>query len=198
MLKDFKAFVTRGNVLDLAVAVILGASFGAIVTSMVNDIVMPPIGLILHHVDFKDLFVCLNGHSYPDSGGRQSRVGAGPGLRPVSEYGDQLPDRRSGRLHRGAGCEQAAARAGPTRRQHQGLRLLLYADSDSGDALPALHVPVDGLRTQYSRRFPRRSAACPQRSRARNTGSRGAVCSSAPGGSMLILKFPRPHGRIRL
>ena len=64
MLKDFKAFVMRGNVMDLAVAVILGASFGGIVTSMVNDVVMPPIGLILGHVDFKDLYLCLNGQTY--------------------------------------------------------------------------------------------------------------------------------------
>lgn len=64
MLKDFKAFVMRGNVLDLAVAVILGAAFGAIVNSLVNDIVMPPIGRILGHVDFKDLFISLNGQSY--------------------------------------------------------------------------------------------------------------------------------------
>ncbi len=64
MLKDFKEFVMRGNVLDLAVAVIIGAAFGAIITSMVNDIVMPPIGLLLGRVDFKDLYVSLNGHSY--------------------------------------------------------------------------------------------------------------------------------------
>jgi large conductance mechanosensitive channel len=64
MLKDFKAFVMKGNVLDLAVAVIIGAAFGAIVTSMVNDIVMPPIGLMLGHVDFKDLFISLNGNAY--------------------------------------------------------------------------------------------------------------------------------------
>src|SRR5690348_6090310 len=65
MLKDFKAFVMRGNVLDLAVAVIIGAAFGAIVTSLVNDVIMPPIGLVLGKVDFKDLFVSLNGQSYP-------------------------------------------------------------------------------------------------------------------------------------
>ena len=64
MLKNFKEFVMRGNVLDLAVAVIIGAAFGAIVTSMVNDIVMPPIGLVLGHVDFKDLFISLNGQHY--------------------------------------------------------------------------------------------------------------------------------------
>src|SRR6476659_10318691 len=55
----------KGNVLDLAVAVIIGVAFGAIVTSLVNDIIMPPIGLILGNVDFKDLFVSLNGQSYP-------------------------------------------------------------------------------------------------------------------------------------
>lgn len=64
MLKEFKAFVMRGNVLDLAVAVIIGAAFGAIVTSLVNDVIMPPVGLLLGHVDFKDFFVSLNGQSY--------------------------------------------------------------------------------------------------------------------------------------
>jgi len=61
VLKDFKAFVLRGNVLDLAAAVILGAAFGKIVTSLVDDILMPPMGLMLHGVDFKDLFIDLSG-----------------------------------------------------------------------------------------------------------------------------------------
>ena len=65
MLKEFKDFVMRGNVLDLAIAVIIGGAFGAIVTSLINDVLMPPIGLALGHVDFKDLFVSLNGQSYP-------------------------------------------------------------------------------------------------------------------------------------
>jgi large conductance mechanosensitive channel len=64
MLKEFKAFIAKGNVLDLAVAVIVGGAFGAIVTSAVNDIIMPPIGLILGKVDFKELFVPLDGKSY--------------------------------------------------------------------------------------------------------------------------------------
>lgn len=81
MLKDFKAFVMRGNVLDLAVAVIIGAAFGAIVTSMVNDIVMPPIGLILGHVDFKDLFISLNGQTYANLAAAKA-AGA-----PVIAYG---------------------------------------------------------------------------------------------------------------
>ena len=64
MLKEFKEFVMRGNVLDLAIAVIIGGAFGAIVTSLINDVLMPPIGLALGHVDFKDLFLSLNGQSY--------------------------------------------------------------------------------------------------------------------------------------
>ena len=64
MLKEFKDFIMRGNVLDLAIAVIIGAAFGGIVTSMVNDVLMPPMGLALGKVDFKDLFVSLNGQTY--------------------------------------------------------------------------------------------------------------------------------------
>jgi large conductance mechanosensitive channel len=59
MLKEFKEFVLRGNVVDLAVGVIIGAAFGAIVTSLVNDVIMPPIGLLLGDVDFADLFILL-------------------------------------------------------------------------------------------------------------------------------------------
>jgi large conductance mechanosensitive channel protein len=84
MLKDFKAFVIKGNVLDLAVAVIIGAAFGAIVVSAVNDIIMPPIGLVLGHVDFKDLFVSLNGQTYPTLAAAKT-AGA-----PVVAYGQFL------------------------------------------------------------------------------------------------------------
>ncbi|HEX8087802.1 MAG TPA: large conductance mechanosensitive channel protein MscL [Blastocatellia bacterium] len=61
MLKEFKEFIARGNVIDLAVAVVIGAAFGRIVTSLVNDIIMPPIGLITGGVDFKSLFIPLRG-----------------------------------------------------------------------------------------------------------------------------------------
>lgn len=59
MWKDFKAFMMRGNVLDLAVAVVIGAAFGVVVKSLVDDIIMPPIGLALGHVDFSNLYVLL-------------------------------------------------------------------------------------------------------------------------------------------
>jgi len=59
MLKDFKAFILRGNVVDLAVGIIIGVAFGAIVSSLVKDVIMPPIGLALGNVDFTNLFVVL-------------------------------------------------------------------------------------------------------------------------------------------
>jgi large conductance mechanosensitive channel len=65
MLTEFKAFLMRGNVVDLAVALVIGAAFGAIVTSLVNDILMPPIGLLVGQVDFSSLFISLSGQAYP-------------------------------------------------------------------------------------------------------------------------------------
>ena len=61
LLKEFREFAAKGNVVDLAVAVIMGASFGKIITSIVNDIIMPPIGLILGNVNFSNLFISLSG-----------------------------------------------------------------------------------------------------------------------------------------
>ena len=61
MLKEFKEFALKGNVLDMAVGIIIGVAFGAIVSSLVDDIIMPPIGLILGGVDFSQLFVVLRG-----------------------------------------------------------------------------------------------------------------------------------------
>jgi len=64
MLKEFKDFAMRGNVLDMAVGIVIGAAFGKIITSFVSDILMPPIGLILGNADFSNLFIDLKGGSY--------------------------------------------------------------------------------------------------------------------------------------
>jgi large conductance mechanosensitive channel len=64
MFKEFKEFAMRGNVLDMAVGIIIGAAFGRIVTSLVNDVIMPPIGLLLGKVDFSKLFINLSGTPY--------------------------------------------------------------------------------------------------------------------------------------
>lgn len=65
MWKEFKAFIARGNAFDLAVGVIIGAAFGRIITSLVDDVIMPPIGLLLGKVDFTNLYLNLGGKSYP-------------------------------------------------------------------------------------------------------------------------------------
>ena len=65
MLQEFTKFIARGNVIDLAVGIIMGAAFTAIVTSLVSDIIMPPIGVILGGVDFSNLFLTLRGGPFP-------------------------------------------------------------------------------------------------------------------------------------
>lgn len=64
MLKEFKEFALKGNVLDMAIGIIIGAAFGKIVTSMVKDVIMPPIGLLLGKVDFSNLFINLSGQEF--------------------------------------------------------------------------------------------------------------------------------------
>jgi large conductance mechanosensitive channel len=81
MFKEFREFASRGNVIDLAVGVIIGAAFGKIVTSLVNDIVMPPIGLLIGGLDFKNLFVSLNRVTYTSLADAQ-KAGA-----PTVNYG---------------------------------------------------------------------------------------------------------------
>lgn len=64
LIKEFQVFIARGNVIDLAVGIIIGGAFGTIVQSLVNDIIMPPIGLLLNDVNFNDLFITLSGDDY--------------------------------------------------------------------------------------------------------------------------------------
>ncbi len=64
MLKEFKKFAMRGNVVDMAIGVIIGGAFGKIITSLINDIIMPPIGMLLGQVNFADLFLDLSGKGY--------------------------------------------------------------------------------------------------------------------------------------
>ena len=64
MLQEFKTFIAKGNAIDLAVGVVIGAAFGKIVSSLVDDLIMPPLGLIFGKVDFSQLYVSLDGKSY--------------------------------------------------------------------------------------------------------------------------------------
>jgi large conductance mechanosensitive channel len=81
LLQEFKEFALRGNVVDLAVGLIIGAAFGAIVNSLVADVIMPPIGLLMGNVDFSDLFINLSGQDYPSLAAARA-AGA-----PVIAYG---------------------------------------------------------------------------------------------------------------
>ena len=79
--KEFKEFAMKGSVIDLAIGVIIGASFGKIVTSLVEDIIMPPIGMLMKGVNFNDLFVALDSKTYP-SLAEATKAGA-----PIIAYG---------------------------------------------------------------------------------------------------------------
>ena len=92
MLKAFKEFAMKGNVLDLAVGFIIGAAFGKIVTSLVSDIIMPPIGLILGKVDFSSLFLNLSGKSYSIARGSKSGRRSDAQLRDFPEQRCGFPD----------------------------------------------------------------------------------------------------------
>ncbi len=72
MFKEFKEFAVKGNVIDMAVGIIIGAAFGKIVSSFVSDIIMPPIGLLLGKVDFSNLFLNLSGKSYETLSGAKA------------------------------------------------------------------------------------------------------------------------------
>jgi large conductance mechanosensitive channel len=78
MFKEFKEFAVRGNVLDLAIGVIIGAAFGKIVTSLVDDVIMPPLGMLLGPVDFSNRFVSLTGQHYDSLA--QAKAAAAPTL----------------------------------------------------------------------------------------------------------------------
>jgi large conductance mechanosensitive channel len=82
MLKEFKEFAMRGSVIDLAVGVIIGGAFGKIITSLVTDVIMPTIGLLLHGMDFSNLFISLNGQVYTTLADAQ-KAGA-----PTLNYGN--------------------------------------------------------------------------------------------------------------
>ncbi len=84
LIADFKAFAVKGNVIDMAIGVIIGAAFGKIVTSVVNDLLMPPLGMVLGKADFKSLFFALNGQTYPSLEAAK-QAGA-----PILAYGNFL------------------------------------------------------------------------------------------------------------
>lgn len=111
MLKEFKEFALRGNVVDMAVGIIIGAAFSTIVKSLVDDIIMPPMGVVTGGVDFSSMFIPLNGEPRfacaRETGGR-----ADDQLRHLHQQRDQLCHRGLCSIHGGEGDEHVAAQAG--------------------------------------------------------------------------------------
>ena len=146
MFKEFKEFAMKGNVVDLAVAVIIGAAFGKIVTSLVEDIIMPVVGKLTGGLDFSNLYLPLSdkvttGLALADA----QEAGRRPGVGQLCHHRHQLPHHRvlhfprreSAQQHEEARLERAG--------DHEGLSRLHDDDSDQGNALPALHHSAGGV-----------------------------------------------------
>ena len=146
MLKEFKEFIMRGNVLDLAIAVVIGAAFGKIIASLVDDIIMPPIGLALGNVDFANLFVNLSGKDYPSVAAAKAAGAA------TLNYGIFFNTIFSFLIiafviflliRSYSKMQKPKLAPAPT---NQGLPVLSLSDSDQGDTLRPLHFRVKVIR----------------------------------------------------
>ena len=139
MFKEFRDFAARGNVIDLAVGVIIGAAFGKVVTSAVNDLIMPPIGMALGRVDFSNLFVALERRLVCIARSSQGCGRPDIQLRHLPQYLPRVPHRRVC----GVSARQAGQPAqGPRRSSIDTPRLsvLRVEDGAQGDALPRVHI----------------------------------------------------------
>ena len=139
MMKEFKEFAVKGNVVDLAVGVIIGAAFGKIVTSFVSDVVMPPLGMAMGKVNFTDLFIDLSGQGFV------SLKAAKDAGAPVISYGLFINTIIDFTIclcyfhgHQTDQPFQKRACSGSTK--YEGLPLLLYSHTNSCEALSTVHV----------------------------------------------------------
>ena len=111
MLKEFQEFISKGNVMDLAVGVIIGGAFGLIVSSLVADIIMPIVGAIFGGFDFSNYFLPLSSDGHGDIARRGEEAGRGVCLWQFPHRADQFPDPRLDHLPDGQGREQYAQAA---------------------------------------------------------------------------------------
>ena len=140
MLKEFKEFAMKGNMVDMAVGIIIGAAFGKIISSLVSDVLMPPIGKMLGGVDFSNLFINLSEGTYPSVAAAKAAGAAtinyGVFLNAVVDFLIVafvlfLIVKGMNRM------KKAEAPAAP---HHEGLPAVLHGHLRRGDALPGLHV----------------------------------------------------------
>ena len=149
MWKEFRDFIARGNVMDLAIGVIIGAAFGKIVATLVEGILMPPIGLALGRIDFSSLFYVLDSaKGIPVSiADAKAKGDSGHRLRPAAQRHRQFPD-RGGRGLRDGEAGEPDQELGQSRRgrrsHHQGVPLLRLDDFDQSQPVPAVHLAALG------------------------------------------------------
>ena len=145
MWKDFKAFIMRGNVLDLAVAVVIAGAFGAIVKSAVDDIIMPPIGVLLGGIDFSNLFMLIKaGPKAPPPYASLADAKAAGAV--TLNYGMFLNTVITflivalGRVHRRSHCQPLPGKARRRAAEHKGVQILRDRHPDRRFPLPELYV----------------------------------------------------------
>ena len=143
MLKDFKEFAIRGNVMDLAVGVIIGAAFGKIVTSLVNDVVMPPIGAV-GSVDFSNRFIPLTGSGTAFKTVAEAKA-AGVATLNYGLFINEVINfliLSFCDLSHGAMDQQAEVRSASGFAHHEGMPILHFGNPSQGQPLPELHVTI--------------------------------------------------------
>ncbi len=149
MFKEFKEFAMKGNVLDMAVGIIIGAAFGKIITSFVSDILMPPLGLLLGKMDFSSMFINLSGQSYPTIAAAKTAGAAtlnyGIFINTIIDFlivafAIFLLIRQVNKMKRAAGCSRV---------HDKRLPVLRLGHTDSGQTVPSLYVAADRLDSRF-------------------------------------------------
>ena len=141
MWKEFKEFAVKGNAIDLAVGVIIGAAFGKIVTSIVEDLLMPPLGRVLGNLNFADYYIPLSDKITPGMSLDAAKKAGLPVicLRQFHHRPDQFPDRRLLHFSGGESDQQIEAPQPVGRARSERLPGLHDVNPDQGDPLSALH-----------------------------------------------------------
>jgi large conductance mechanosensitive channel protein len=145
MLKEFKEFALRGNVVDMAVGIIIGAAFGKIVTSFVSDVLMPPIGLLMGRMDFSNLFIDLSGTGFATLADAKkagaATINYGLFLNTIFDFvivafAIYSPDSTN---------QSHEARTGSRGPRHKGMPVLLLHCPAEGGPLPPLHLGIESV-----------------------------------------------------
>ena len=142
MISEFKEFIMRGNVMDMAVGVIVGGAFNTIVSSLVDDIIMPVISLATGKIDFTNLFFALDGGSYKSLAQAKGRRSGGIRIRQLHPERPAVPDRRVRPVPCHQGHEQTAQAGAGSGTDHQDLPVLQERGADRGDQMRILHQRI--------------------------------------------------------